>query len=221
MLELKDLENVHVAIATPCYGGTVFQNYLMSIINLINDAHKTGLKLSFLVRGGDSLIPRARNSMVAEFLATPDYTHLLWIDADIGFSVEQIYRLILVDKDVVGGVYPLKKITWPQGGLPAGMTEEQFNTLYTGYPFNPIQGQETTIDEHGFAEVLDLPTGLMLIKRSVFDKMMKHYPGLKYVADHMRGLEGIQDKIADYHYRFFDVMTDEQGRYLSCLFIHI
>lgn len=214
MLELDDLKDVHVAIATPCYGGQVFQNYLMSVINLIYDVHKTGLKISFIIRGGDSLIPRTRNSIVAEFLATEQYTHLLWIDADIGFTVDQIYRLILIDRDVVAGVYPLKKIKWPDGGVPEHTTEAEFNALYTGYPFNPI-GNDATIDQHGFVEVLDAPTGLMLIKRECLNKMMKHYPGLRYVADEMLGLEGLRDKIANYHYRFFDVMTEENGRYLS------
>lgn len=214
MLELKDLQNVHVAIATPCYGGQVFQNYMMSVINLIYDVHKTGLKISFIIRGGDSLIPRTRNSIVAEFLSTPEFTHLLWIDADIGFSVEQIYRLILVDREVVAGIYPLKKIKWPENGVPAGMTESEFNALYTGYPFNPI-GNSANIDAQGFTEVLDAPTGLMLIKRECLEKMVKHYPGLRYVADEMMGLEALRDKIANNHYRFFDVMTEENGRYLS------
>ena len=214
MLQLEDLKNVHVAIATPCYGGQVFQNYLMSVINLIYDVHKTGLKISFIIRGGDSLIPRTRNSIVAEFLATEEYTHLLWIDADIGFTVDQIYRLILIDREVTAGVYPLKKIKWPENGVPEHTTEAEFNALYTGYPFNPI-GNSATIDQHGFVEVLDAPTGLMLIKKEALLKMVKHYPGLRYIADEMMGLEALRDKIANYHYRFFDVMTEENGRYLS------
>lgn len=214
MLNPEKIPELHIAIATPCYGGQVFQNYFMSIINLIFDANKTNLKLSFIIRGGDSLIPRTRNSIVAEFMATPQYTHLLWIDADIGFTVDQIYRLILADRDVVAGVYPLKKIKWPDGGVPAHTTQEDFESLYTGYPFNPI-GSEATIDNEGFVEVLDAPTGMMMIKREALEKMIKAYPGLRYIADDMLGLEGLKDKIANYHYRFFDVMTEENGRYLS------
>lgn len=212
---MTNFQNVHVAIATPCYGGQVFQNYLMSLIGLINDAHKSGLRLSFMIRGGDSLIPRTRNSIVAEFLAMDSFTHLLWIDADIGFSVEQIYRLIQVDRDVVAGIYPLKKIMWPAEGVPEGTTEQSFQANYAGFPFNPVGGGTTHIDEYGFCEVLDAPTGLMLIKKEVLHKMVRAYPGLQYVADEMPGLEDLKDKIANYHYRFFDVMTEENGRYLS------
>src|ERR1700748_2080913 len=85
----------HICIATPCYGGQVFQNYFLSIIALIYAVERRkDIDLSFIVRGGDSLITRSRNSIVAEFLSQPKYTHLLWVDADIGFSPEAVYRLI-------------------------------------------------------------------------------------------------------------------------------
>jgi hypothetical protein len=213
MLSADDLKNVHLCIATPCYGGAVFQNYLMSMLNLNSEAHRLGLKISYIIRGGDSLIPRTRNSITAEFLATEKYTHLLWIDADIGFGTDQIFRLLMVDRDVVGGVYPLKKIVWPDV-IPRDMTRQEFEAEYTHYPFNPVGGR-AQIDAQGFMEVLDAPTGMMLIKRSVLEKMKEAYPGLRYLADEMLGLEHIKDKLESNHYRFFDVMTEESGRYLS------
>jgi len=206
----------HIAIATPCYNNTVFTNYMTSMIRLMiawkSEAFKD-IHFSFLIRGGDSLIPRVRNSMVAEFLSKDEYTHLLWIDADIGFSPEDILRLLESDLDVVAGVYPLKKINFPEK-LPENMTEEEFKVLYTSYPFNPIS-RSFTIPPSGFVEVLDAPTGLMMIKREVLTKMMKHYPEMKYKPDTMLGLEGLANQIDDFYYLFFDVMVDDAGRYLS------
>ena len=75
----------HICVATPCFGNVVHTNYLASIIKLVSACQRRALELSFILRGGDSLITRCRNSIVAEFLATPAYTHLLWVDADIGF----------------------------------------------------------------------------------------------------------------------------------------
>lgn len=213
MLSEDELKKVNIAVATPCYGGLVCQNYVLSIIRLIATAHKYDFNLSFIIRGGDSLIPRTRNSIVAEFMANPKFTHLLWIDADIGFEPEAVLRLIFADRDVVTGVYPLKKIVWPEGGIPAGMTRAEFEKLYTAYPYNP-GAVESTIDQHGFMEVKDAPTGLMLVKRSVFDRLIAAYPGLSFIPDTMLGLEHT-DSHAPYHYRFFDVMTEENGRYLS------
>lgn len=214
MLDIEQLRGkTHVAIATPCYGGQVFQNYLLSIIKLIYACERYGVTLSFIIRGGDSLIPRTRNSIVAEFMATDVYTHLLWVDADIGFEPEAVFRLLRADRDVAAGVYPLKRLNFPET-IPEGMNRQQFDARYTRYPFNPV-GKTFKIDADGFIEVLDAPTGLMLIKRQVLFTMADAYPDLKIIADDMPGLEHIKDKIKQYDYRFFDVMTETNGRYLS------
>ncbi|RYE96385.1 MAG: hypothetical protein EOO77_41060, partial [Oxalobacteraceae bacterium] len=114
MLTTEQLKGTHIAVATPCYGGQVFQNYFMSILKLVFNAANNNVALSFIIRGGDSLIPRTRNSIVAEFLATEQYTHLLWIDADIGFEPEAVFRLVKADRDVAAGVYPMKTQGWPE-----------------------------------------------------------------------------------------------------------
>lgn len=202
----------HICVATPCYGGKVFQNYFLSVINMIYASLETRLfDLSFIVRGGDSLITRSRNSIVAEFLSNEKYTHLLWIDADVGFTPEAVARLLSANVDVVAGIYPLKAYTFPDQ-IPA-MSKQELLSRYTKYPFNPI-GQKFKV-VNGFAEVKDAPTGLMMIKREVFYKLIESYPELKYKPDYMVGLEGVADKINDYYYNFFDTFIDDEGRYLS------
>jgi hypothetical protein len=202
----------HICIATPCYGGQVFQNYFLSIISLIYAVNRRGdMDLSFIVRGGDSLITRSRNSIVAEFLSQPKYTHLLWIDADIGFSPEAIYRLVGSGHDIAAGVYPLKAFTYPDD-IPAQKKEELLLN-YTTYPFNPIGPTFQVVN--GFVEVKDAPTGLMLIKREVFTKMIEKYPNLKYKPDRQVGLEKLAGQIDNYYYNFFDTIVDDTGRYLS------
>ncbi len=202
----------HVVICTPCYGGQVFQNYFLSIISLIYAVERRkDIDLSFIVRGGDSLITRSRNSIVAEFLSQPKYTHLLWIDADIGFSPEAIYRLLQSGHEIAAGVYPLKAFTMPDE-IPAQKKADLFLN-YTTYPFNPIG--PTFKVENGFVEVKDAPTGLMMIQRQVFDKMVQAYPELKYKPDRQVGLEKLAATIDDCYYNFFDTFVDDAGRYLS------
>ncbi len=196
----------HVCICTPCYGGQVFQNYFLSILNLVYASIRNQN------RGGDSLITRSRNSITAEFLSNESYTHLLWIDADIGFTPESVFRLIEADKEIVCGIYPLKAYTFPDI-IPAEMSQHEMMTRYTKYPFNPVG--TTFTDENGFAEVKDAPTGMMLIKREMLMKMIAHYPELKYKPDHMVGLEKIAGKIDDFYYNLFDTFIDSEGRYLS------
>src|SRR6202011_3008785 len=65
-----------------------------------------------LMRDGDALITRARANLVTLFLNDPSATHLLFVDADIGFVPDQVFRLIESGADVIAGVYPIKRINW-------------------------------------------------------------------------------------------------------------
>ena len=68
----------------------------------------------------ESLITRGRNKMVLRFLEDESLTHLFWIDSDIGFTPQAVCRLLLADRDVAAGVYPMKSMHWPKEGLPVG-----------------------------------------------------------------------------------------------------
>jgi len=156
---------------TPCYGGNVMANFANSLLALNNAMWQTGMQGSVRIRSGESLITRARNEAVAEFLLDPGYTHLFWIDADIGFSVDQVLRLLLADRNVVAGVYPLKRFDWP-GVLPGGLTQETFAARYLRYPVNAHDGVSPAIDGDGFLEVSEAPTGFMCIKRGAIETMI-------------------------------------------------
>ncbi|OTG86911.1 hypothetical protein B9T31_04655 [Acinetobacter sp. ANC 4558] len=212
MLEIEKLKEIYPLIVTPSHDGKYFNNYLISILNLQNIAMKIGMPLQFYFMQGESLVTRARNNCVAAFLENQEWTHLFWIDADIGFSIESALRLLLSDYDIAAGVYPLKKEIWPTEGLPAQMKQEEFNTYYQKYTVN-ASGEdrvEINIGTDGFIEMGEAPTGFMLIKRAVFERMMVAYPELKYVPDSI----GHKDK--GYHFRFFDVMVHPiSKRYLS------
>lgn len=216
MLDASALKTFHPLIATPCYGGTLCINYAASLLELQRVCAERGYPIDFHLRRGDSLVTRCRNDCVAYFLANPHFTHLFFIDADIGFAAEAALRLMLADRDVAAGVYPLKREDWPPGGVPAGTTRAGFEALYARYTVNSGRVGEASItlniDRDGFMEVREAPTGFMCIKRGVFDRLIAAYPELKYVPDWPKGTypEG------GVHYRFFDVMVDpESRRYLS------
>ena len=215
MLDPSALRGFLPLIATPCYGGMTCRNYTLSLFRLQHTCLKAGIVFDVLLRAGDSLVTRARNDCVANFLANKRYTHLFFIDADIGFTPDAALRLLLADRDVAAGVYPLKRENWPAAGLPEGTTKERFEALYARYTVN-TRGEDNvvklTIDTDGFMKVREAPTGFMCIKRSVFDRLIAAYPDLQYQHDWPEGMfpqEGV-------HYRFFDVMVDPQSRrYLS------
>ncbi len=215
MLTTEQLKSIYPLIVTPTHDGKLFHNYVNSLLNFQNTAMLLGMPLQFLIMQGESLITRARNNCVATFLDNPEWTHLFWIDSDIGFSPDAALRLLQADYDIAAGVYPLKREEWPTEGLPQNMSYEQFLANFQRYTVNarPEKGADHLdiyIQEDGFIEMSEAPTGFMVIKRAVFERLMQHYPELKYVSDSL----GIENK--GLHYRFFDVMVDpETGRYLS------
>ena len=205
MLPVTALQSMNVLWATPCYISAVSMNYVTSFFELTHESIRLGLNSTIHMRS-ESLITRGRNEIVKYFLMNEQYTHLFWIDSDISFQPQAAIRLLLSDYDVAAGIYPIKRMNWPAGGLPQGTTREQFEIRYTDYPFNPIGfGAQRIADyvtgDH-FVEVAEAPTGFM---------MMAAYPQLNYVPDGPPN-----NPEAPYYWLFFDCMVDpDTGRYLS------
>lgn len=213
MLLPSELSTFRPVFITPCYGEVVSRNFVKSMLDLQNELWRRGLSATIEIRPGDSLVTRARNEATAGFLANSAATHLFWIDSDVGFTADQVFRLLLADLDVVAGAYPIKRFEWP-AQLPAGTTRAVFNASCLRYPVNAANGSEamsTSIDGDGFMEVSEAPTGFMVIKRGVFLRMMRELPDLQYTPD---GPPTLPHR--DLFYRFFDVLVEpDTGRYLS------
>ena len=101
-----------IFIGTPCYGGMITADYFKSCLQLTAVAASKKVELQFGTIGNESLITRARNTLVQLFMDDEQYTHLLFIDADISFSPESVMRMIDLDEEIVTGVYPRKTIDW-------------------------------------------------------------------------------------------------------------
>jgi len=157
----------------------------------------------------ESLVHRARNISVARFYQKGDSTHFLFIDADIHFDPEAVVRLIKSGHDVAVAAYPKKCVMWDQAEAEVrkGDSTKDLARVSAALVMN-FKYQQTQIRD-GFAEVLDGPTGFMLIKRDVFTKMFEKYPELNCVNDH-------QNKDLDTYFAVFDCMIDPVSRrYLS------
>src|ERR1700738_4021977 len=106
-------DQIHLMVATPCFGGQVSSIYAGSIFHLQRAARSMpNVGLTVQMRDGDALITRARANLVTLFLDDPTATHLLFIDADIGFAPERVFRLVESGAEVVAGVYPIKRVNW-------------------------------------------------------------------------------------------------------------
>jgi len=202
---------VNLVIATPCFGGQISVLYAASLFKLQKLLHGyAGITLKILFKDGDALITRARASLVSQFLDDPSSTHLLFVDADIGFEPEQVLRLIECGADMCAAVYPIKRIDWGRVRtvLAAGRPDPSAAALQ--YVFE-VDDPNAVIASAGFVKVRYAGTGFLMIRRAALEKMCARYPELQYQRDH--SLDAVTASAN--RFALFDCMLAEDGTYLS------
>lgn len=96
-------------VATPCYNGSVNSQYMKSMMRLQAHLAEKGVPMEFFDVPFDSLVPRARNVCAMRFLGS-ECSHMIFIDADIAFNAEDVYRMMSQDKEMLCGLYAKKTI---------------------------------------------------------------------------------------------------------------
>ncbi len=198
-----------IFLATPCFGGTVTTGYMLSVLKLLQQTDAYGFSVSLNLLGRDSLVTRARNTLVSQFLMTPEATHLMFIDADISFEPELVRRMLTFDEDVVAGMYPAKAVCWDALGQINRREPPQTATLQ--YVGKFCEGAE--LERRGpFATGVYCGTGFVLIKRCVIERLIAAHPECAYASDHVH----TPDKAERKYYALFECMIDPETReYLS------
>jgi hypothetical protein len=177
-----------IFIAIPCYGGLMTAQTAQGFANLVLSLHASGMRFKHAFLTAESLVTRARNRSVAKFLKT-DCSHLLFIDADVGFHAMDVGPLLNADVDVVFGAYPMKQYAWGamHAAAKAGADVEEMRKAGTMYPLNAIESNDFEIVERFGArlvEVKEASTGFMLLKRSAIERFIAHYQReVAYVSD--------------------------------------
>lgn len=212
----EELSKRKLMIATPMYGGMCAGTYTKSCTDLVKVCANHNVQVDFYYLFNESLITRARNYLADEFMRS-DHTHLMFIDADIGFDPMDVLALAAIadenkDREIVCGPYPKKAISWEKikRAVDKGVADEDPNTLekYVGdYVFNPTGGgNQIRLDQP--VEVLEGGTGFMMITRSALNKYQKAYPHYMYRPDHVRtkNFDGTREIMA-----FFDALIDDKN----------
>ncbi|MCE1236205.1 MAG: hypothetical protein LWW93_07580 [Hyphomicrobiales bacterium] len=199
-----------IYLATPAYGGLVTTNYMLSVLDLTRSADGLGFEVSVNLLAKDSLVTRSRNTLVAHFLRESAASHMMFVDADIGFRPEQVKRMLDFDEDVVAGMYPLKALRWEQ---PATLRHpEDPRTSLLHYVGQFAQGDRLATRD-GFVTAVYCGTGFMLMKRTVLERMVAAYPETAYRRDHVHAADG--STVGDAHALFECVIDRDTGEYLS------
>jgi hypothetical protein len=236
VVRIKDYiakHNPGLVILTPCYNSTVFVSYMESLIQTFAMCKEFGLRMKVHFCKNDSLVSRARNNLVAKAMTDKNMTHMLFIDADITWDPIDIIKLILADKGVVGGIYPIKNYNWGNFSedpdfvrkIMAKKQNSQLNNMMTDLQFLKTNMVKYNVNyessvlnvTNNLAKVRHLATGFMMIKRAVIESMMRGFPDTKYTDD-VGFLTGDENNFA---YALFDCGVEE-GHYFSedWLFCH-
>jgi hypothetical protein len=187
-INIDYLKTTRVHICMPCYGGMLTESCFMSYIKWANTARQLGIDWTMETMTNESLISRARNTLTAKFLSNPDSTHLMFIDADIGWEPWHLLVMLNRDVDVIGGLYPMK-------------------SLPVKWCVNGFDGAEEGPD--GLQEVTKTGTGFLLMKRHVFEKLNAH-PAVKPFNSDI----GLPPELNVYMKTYFDTAVRE-NRYYS------
>lgn len=220
-IKMEELRQCKLFLAVPMYGGQCAGMFTKSIADLTGLLAKYQVPLQFYFLFNESLITRARNYCVDEFMRS-DCTHLMFIDADIGFKAEDVVAMLGMssqnpDYHVLCGPYPKKTISWEKikRAVDKGVADEDPNVLenFVGdYVFNPLRTDKDGAIKIGEpCQVLEGGTGFMLIQKEVFHKYDEAYPQFKYRPDHVRtaNFDGSREIMA-----YFDALIDDKSQNL-------
>jgi hypothetical protein len=211
--EIADLQKKKLFLAAPMYGGQCAGMFTRSVSDLSALCARYNIPLQLYFLFNESLITRARNYCVDEFMRS-GATHLMFIDSDIGFNPNDVLALLslMTDDspyDVMGGPYPKKCISWEKikMAVDKGVADEDPNVLdrFVGdYVFNP-KGNVSQIPLGEPVEVMEIGTGFMMVRRKTFEDYEKAFPHLHYKPDHIRTehFDGTREIMA-----YFDCVID-------------
>jgi len=214
-VQVQELRKKKIFIATPMYGGNCTGMFSKACIDLATMCANYGVETRFFFIFNESLITRARNYLVDEFLRAEGFTHLMFIDSDIHFDPRDVLSLAVLcddDKPIIGGPYGKKCIAWEKirRAVDVGVADEEPDELakFTGdFVFNPVLGtKEMKVNEP--VEVLEIGTGFMMVKRDVFDDWKQAFPQFHYKPDHNRSQFFKGDR---YIHAYFDTVIDNDA----------
>lgn len=166
------MEIKKVLIGTPMYGGKCYGEYTLSCLANQRDLSNNGIEVNYFFVTNESLITRGRNTIVEYFMKN-DFTHLMFIDADIVFPTNAIRVLLDKNEDIVCAPYVKKHIFWDEIKKATYNIPPPEDYRYCGSSFviNLLPYSDNKPNDKGLVEVVHSGTGFMLISKKVFEKL--------------------------------------------------
>ena len=196
-------------VVTPCMG-TLVLSYVKSVLELQAICFHKKIQTKFHMVHS-SLVTQGRNLCVKDFLNS-NCSHMLFVDSDIEFDPTSIPVMMAHDKDIVLTPYPMKVFDWDKARRQAAKSGKPIEDC-PHYFCLEFPNRNKIESKGGLCENIRGPAGCMLIKREVFEKMMKAYPKLKIKQKQLvNGLMSTSENV----WNFFDTdFNAETGVFLG------
>ena len=212
-INITDNKKPVIFVATPVHS-EVSIHYTQSLLKFQQECMQSGILVSFSLLKS-SLVTQGRNLSVSNFLEECEkvpYTHFLFIDSDIEFSFKTIMKMVVADKELIAAPYPLKHIDWDKvaSRIKTRNIEDGKTMSHHGFTW-PVKIEDRSEIQviNGVAEVSHAPTGCMLIKKQVFEKMIKAFPDKRISQPTIINGKQVEKK---YFYNFFDTYHEPETK---------
>jgi len=167
---------MNITIGTPMYGGMCYGSFMTSIFGLYDILKQNGHDVSLSFLYNESLIQRGRNKIANLFLKNSKSDVLLFIDADIDFNPTEIYDMLMLDKDIIGAVVPLKGVNYENIRIASFLGYNTKDLPYFSGYFN-INGDVNEINNGVLKnkpfKVDRIGAAVLAIKKNVLNEMSK------------------------------------------------
>lgn len=187
-----NLTGRRIMLGLPAYDFKVSVKLAISLAQFCVEAPKHGVEIQICNISGCSVVSRVRNLIVKDFMAS-DCTDLMFIDSDITFDPQDIFRLMAWNTDPKKGIV---------GGVP---TARKKGSVYISTLEQDDDGG-IYMNAYGLVKAKRIATAFMLIRRDVIQTLIDNHPEWKYHDDRVEN--GHPDKFC---YSVFDFQSKPDG----------
>lgn len=164
---VPDFTGVSIMIATPCIDARYDSTYMVSLFQTMKMLSENGVSCQMAEEKFTADVALARNKLFSAFVRS-GCSHMLTIDADMGWPPDAIIRLLMAKKDFVAVAGPKKRypITFA-----ANWTDAAGNPVMLQYDY-----------QSGTMEVGEIGSAFAMISKECAVRMAQSYPELDFVG---------------------------------------
>lgn len=176
-----------IAIATPTHDGNVTYEYLHSLRALESDFQKNQIELTLITLEGTTLA-FARNSFASIVMNDKSYTHLLFVDADMGFRPEAVMKLVRSGHAVTGCLCPTRQLNLAKFHAASRTVNDVEQALFAAADYAAAAALERNdrgqyVIQNGFVRTRHIGMGITLIRRETLEELAQKLPELVSSSD--------------------------------------